>query len=111
MPSKLTSTSSRSRMSATIGWVDDSWSWRYAQAFSEVPKVVQAVSHWVASDWHVVEAHSANDSFSHRSFHHCIVTRLPNHMCASSCRIVSARRSMIASVTLARKTYISLYVT
>ena len=55
-----------------------------------MPKVVQAVSHWVASAEHVVEAHSANDSLSHRSFHHCIVTRLPNHMCASSCRIVSA---------------------
>jgi hypothetical protein len=65
----------------------------------------------VASAWQVVEAHSAKDSLSHRSFHHFIVTRLPNHMCASSCRIVSARRSTSASVTLDRKTYISLMVT
>ncbi len=33
----------------------------------------------------------ANDSFSQRSFHHSMVTRSPNHMCASSCRMVSAR--------------------
>ena len=65
--------------------------------------MVHAVSHSVASAWQVVEAHSANDSLSHRSFHHFIVTRLPNHMWASSWRIVSARRSMMASVTLARK--------
>ena len=30
-------------------------------------------------------------SFSQRSFHHRIVTRSPNHMCAISCRIISAR--------------------
>ena len=34
---------------------------------------------------------SAKDSLSHRSFHHFMVTRSPNHMCASSCRIVLAR--------------------
>jgi hypothetical protein len=28
MPSKLTRTSSRSRISAMIGWVEGSWSWR-----------------------------------------------------------------------------------
>ena len=67
-----------------------------------MPNVVHAVSHWVASAWHVVDAHSAKDSLSHRSFHHFMVTRLPNHMWASSCRIVSARRSTMASVTLAR---------
>ena len=69
-----------------------------------MPKVVHAVDHSVASAWQVVEAHSAKDSLSHRSFHQRMVTRLPNHMWASSCRIVSARRSTIASVTLARKT-------
>src|ERR1043165_3154484 len=42
MPSKLTSTSSRSRMSATTGCVVASWPCRYAQAFSELLKVVPA---------------------------------------------------------------------
>src|SRR5690349_8998545 len=111
MPSKFTSTSSRSRMGATMGCVEDSWSCRYAHAFSDVPNVVQALSHWVASAWQVVDAHSAKDSFSHRSFHHFMVTRLPNHMCASSCSSVRARRSTSASVTLALNTYISLMVT
>lgn len=53
----------------------------------------------------------ANDSFSQRSFHHSIVTRSPNHMWASSCRMVSARTSYAASVTLERKTYWSRMVT
>ena len=38
-------------------------------------------------------AQVANDSLSHRSSHQRMVTRSPNHMCAISCRIVSARRS------------------
>ena len=76
-----------------------------------MPKVVQASVQCVASDWHVVEAHSAKDSLSHRSFHQRIVTRLPNHMWASSWSTVRARRSTRDSVTLDRKTYISLMVT
>src|SRR5699024_10469645 len=74
-------------------------------------KVVHASVHSVVSAWHVVEAHSAKDSLSHRSFHHLIVTRLPNHMCASSWSTVSARRSTRASGTFERKTYISWKVT
>src|SRR5450756_2386182 len=93
MPSKLTSTSSRSRMSATIGCVEGSWSWRYAQFFSSEENVDQAFVHCVASAAASVDMNSANDSFSHRSSHQRIVTRSPNHMCASSCRIVIARRS------------------
>lgn len=58
-----------------------------------------------------VDAYSANDSLSQRSFHHFIVTRSPNHMWASSCRIVTTRRSRTASVTLERKTYDSVNVT
>ena len=104
MPSKFTCTSSRSLISATTGWVEGSWSWRYAQVFSIALKVVQAASHSVASAVAIVDAHSANDSFSQRSFHHFIVTRSPNHMCASSWRIVTTRRSFTASVTLLRKT-------
>ena len=49
-------------------------------------------------------AQVANDSFSHRSSHQRMVTRSPNHMCAISCRIVSARGLAAASVTRERKT-------
>src|SRR3954447_23084708 len=111
MPSKLTSTSSRSRMSATIGWVDGSWSCRYAQFFSSDENVVQALVHRVDSAVASVDMYSANDSLSHRSSHHRMVTRSPNHMWASSCRIVTARRSMVASGTLDRNTYDSRNVT
>ena len=34
--------------------------------------------------------HDAKLSFSHRSFHHAIVTRSPNHMCAISCEMIAA---------------------
>ena len=98
-------------LGTATGWVDGSWSWRYAQLFSIALKVVQASVHSVASAEAMVDAHSANDSLSHRSFHHFMVTRSPNHMCASSCRIVSTRRSLIASVTFDRKTYVSVNVT
>src|SRR6187402_877734 len=73
--------------------------------------VVHASFHSVASAVAMVDAHSANDSFSQRSFHHFIVTRSPNHMWASSCRIVTTRRSRVASVTFERKTYVSVKVT
>ena len=43
----------------------------------------------------------ANASFSHRSSHHTIVTRLPNHWCASSCVITSATRFCTASGAVA----------
>ena len=73
--------------------------------------VVQASVHSVASAVAIVDAHSAKDSFSQRSFHHFMVTRSPNHMWASSCRIVTTRRSLIASVTFDRNTYDSVNVT
>src|SRR5258706_4162155 len=63
---------------------------------------------WALHQW---EAHSAKDSFSQRSSHHRMVTRSPNHMWAISCRIVLARRSWSASVTLDRKMDLSLNVT
>ena len=50
-------------------------------------------------------------SFSHRSFHQRIVTRLPNHMCAISCSSVSARESRCVSVGGSRKTSRSECVT
>src|SRR5680860_1369614 len=73
--------------------------------------VVQASVHSVASAVAIVDAHSAKLSLSHRSFHQVIVTRSPNHMCASSCRMVTTRRSLMASVTLERKMYVSVKVT
>ena len=54
---------------------------------------------------------SANDSFSHRSSHHVIVTRSPNHMCAISCRMTIARSSRTVSVTLDRNSSCSVIVT
>ncbi len=96
-----------------IGCVDGSWSCRYAQVFIELAKLVHACGHFVPSAyaWQAIEVYVANDSFSHRSFHHSMVTRSPNHMCASSWRIVSARPSYAASVTFERKTYWSRMVT
>src|SRR5690625_3409295 len=58
-----------------------------------VGKVTHAVSYWVFSACEIAADQVAKDSFSHRSSHHCMVTKSPNHMWASSCRIVSARRS------------------
>ena len=80
-------------MSAAIGWVEGSWSCRYAHAFSMLANVVHALRYSVASAWQTTLAQVANDSLSHRSSHQRMVTRSPNHMCAISCRIVSARRS------------------
>ena len=80
-------------MSAATGWVDGSWSWRYAQLFSTFAKVVHASVYSVACAWQSTLANVANDSLSHRSSHQRMVTRSPNHMCAISCSTVSARRS------------------
>ena len=44
----------------------------------------------------------ANASFSQMPFHHFIVTRSPNHMCAISCTIVSATCAASAWVTVSR---------
>ena len=92
-----------SGMSAAMGWVDGSWSCRYAQALYSWANVVQADVQRVASASASVPAQVANDSFSQRSSHQRIVTRSPNHMCAISCRIVSARASRAKSVTRDRK--------
>src|ERR671910_562172 len=97
-------------MSAAIGWVEESWSCRYAQVFSMLAKVVQAEVQRVACDWQSTETKVANDSFSQRSSHQRMVTRSPNHMCAISCRIVPARFSWAASVTRDRKIIPSLKV-
>ena len=82
-----------SGMSAATGWVEGSWSCRYATAFQAWANVVQALVQRVASDSATRLAQVAKDSFSHRSSHQRMVTMSPNHMCAISCRIVSARAS------------------
>ena len=66
-----------------------------------------------SSTWLIAkfDAQVAKDSFSHRSSHHFIVTRLPNHMWDSSCKIVPRRKSEVAAVTRLRKMYSSRKVT
>ena len=66
--------------------------------------MVQASVKRVVSATASVEMNSAKDSLSHRSFHHFIVTMSPNHMWASSWRMVTARRSTRASTGRERKT-------
>ncbi len=69
--------------------------------------MLNVVQDWVNSVFCAaasVDMNSANDSFSHRSFHQRMVTRSPNHMWASSCSTVTARRSTMASVGRERKT-------
>ena len=55
----------------------------------------------------------ANASFSQIPFHQRIVTRSPNHMCASSCAIVSAtsRRSAKVASASSMSSSVSRYVT
>ena len=55
---------------------------------------------------------SANDSLSQRSSHHSIVTRSPNHMCASSCAVMRMRFCRCAGVAVAESSsrIVSRYV-
>src|SRR5438046_5049250 len=103
MPSKLFRMDSVSGMSAVIGWVVGSWSWWYAHVFSLLANVVHALVNRVALTMASTDTNEAKLSFSHRSSHHRMVTRSPNHMCAISWRMVSARRSLDASVPFERK--------
>ncbi len=80
-------------MSAVTGWVDGSWSARYAHALRLLAKLIQPSVKRVASTSEKVPMKSAKDSLSHRSSHHSMVTRSPNHMWAISWRTVVARRS------------------
>ena len=50
-------------------------------------------------------AQEANASLSQRSSHHCIVTRSPNHMCAISWKMNSARTARCAWVGGVRKSW------
>src|SRR5215469_8579334 len=102
MASKFACASLSVGTSAAMGCVDGCWSAWYPAALRPPQNVVQEPVNLVASaaDWNPHS--SANDSFSHRSSHHFIVTRSPNHMCAISCRMTIARVSYLASVTLDR---------
>lgn len=56
----------------------------------------------------LIATHVANPSFSHRCVHHSIVTRLPNHWCASSwaTTVATCRHSIdtiLSFTNLARK--------
>ena len=55
--------------------------------------------------------YSANDSLSHRSSHHVMVTRSPNHMWAHSWAMVLDRVRISSSVAWPRKRYWSRSVT
>ncbi len=100
--SKFTSTSPRSRISATIGCVEGSWSCSAAWVFSSLANVAHTAVNSVTCDVARVDAQVANDSLSQRSFHHRIVTELPNHMWLSSCSTTIARCSRRASETRER---------
>ena len=111
MPSKFSRIDCVSGTSVVMACVVGSWSCWYAHVFSPSAKDTHPSRKRVASARARVETYVANDSFSHTSSHHRIVTRSPNHMWASSCRTVSARRSRAASVTFDRNRYSSLNVT
>ena len=73
-------------------------------AARETPKLTQR-SHsgfhaWTAS----ISMNVANASLSQMPFHHAIVTRSPNHMCASSWATTSAMRSRSEWVAAASST-------
>ena len=57
--------------------------------------------------------HDAKLSLSHRSFHHAIVTRSPNHICAISCAMISTIRCRVPGDELAvsKSSATSRYVT
>src|SRR5215469_8358809 len=110
MPSTLAVAWLTVAASAAIGWVDGNWSWLYPPAL-RAANDVQAPENLVASAVAMNAASSANDSFSHRSFHHFMVTRSPNHWCAISWSRIIARDSYIMSVTLDRNSACSVIVT
>src|SRR5215469_14479716 len=109
--SKFASASLSVGTSAAMGCVDGCWSARYPAALVPPQNVVQEPVNLVASAAAWNPHISANDSFSHRSSHHFMVTRSPNHMCAISCKITIARISYFASVTFDRNISDSVIVT
>ena len=81
-----------------MGWVVGNWSCLRPQSLRTMKPVHPSV-YLVASARARWLMNSAKDSLSHRSFHHFMVTRSPNHMCASSCSRVRSRSSRSKSLT------------
>src|SRR5215475_3772823 len=111
MPSKFAIASLRVATSAATGWVVGSWACRYPQVLRVLQNVVEVWLNRVPSALDRAALNSANDSLSHRSSHHRMVTRSPNHMCAISWAITSARNARSESVTAERNTNSSRNVT
>ena len=85
MPSKSCSAAWASRAAdPATGCVDGVRSAAYPQALRATLKSTHASSNSVASTQVRWAMYSAKDSLSHRSSHHCMVTRSPNHMWAIS---------------------------
>src|SRR5665811_1506947 len=112
MPSKFCSADWASGAGEpATGWVDGIRSAAYPHGLRAIEESTQASVNSVASQRVRWDMYSAKDSFSHRSSHHCMVTRSPNHMCAISCEMVLDRVSTSSWVVAPRKTYWSRNVT
>ncbi len=109
--SKLAIACATSGTSPRIGWVAGPMSARYPSSLEPARKVAQPSVYGVAFTAAQVAAHDAKASLSHRSSHHCIVTRSPNHMCAISCSSTSATRARWPWVGGLRNSTLSVQVT
>ena len=98
-------------MSATIGCVVGNWSWRYAHSLRASANVTHASVYSVACTDAYAPMNSAKDSFNHKSSHHRMVTRSPNHMWDISCNSVFARPANCARVAPDGNRYASVNVT
>ena len=85
IPSKSDRASSAVSAGApATGWADGARSAAYPQGLRRMPKSTQASANSVAPVSTRCARYSANDSLSHRSSHHFMVTKSPNHMWAIS---------------------------
>ena len=113
MPSKSCSADCASRAAdPATGCVEGARSAAYPHALRAIVESTHAsVPNSVAASSVRCDMYSANDSLSHRSSHHCIVTRSPNHMCAISWAMVLERARISSRAAAPRKTYTSRKVT
>src|SRR6266536_3220053 len=112
MPSKLSSAAAASStVAGATGCVEGRWAAAYPQVLRLIVKALQPSVNRVVSAATRTPRYSANDSLSHRSSHHRMVTRSPNHMCAISWATTMARTDRSASVTADRNTNSSRNVT
>ncbi len=73
-------------------------------AARETPNVFQRFHSGFHASTASISMNVAKASLSHSPFHHDIVTRSPNHMCAFSCATTSATRSSSPCVALCGST-------